>query len=181
MTVEAGRDTSRVTAQRDSRRRRTSDRGATLVEFALVLPVLTLFLFGIVQFGIAYDKQQSINAAAREGARIASLSTTSLDELSGRAVAAADMSAMGNDPKIVVSVTGGAVAGVRCPGGTFSATDDCGSAVTIDEADPALMPCGTSPGADYVTVQVSTPYELPFPFFDFGSVSIEAEAQFRCE
>ena len=43
------------------------ERGASLVEFALIVPLLTLFLFGIVQFGIAYDKQQSINSAAREG------------------------------------------------------------------------------------------------------------------
>lgn len=152
-----------------------------MVEFALVLPVLTLFLFGIVQFGIAYDKQQSINAAAREGARIASLRTTSLEEIAGRAVAASDMSAVGNDPKIVVSVAGGAVAGVRCPGGSFSRTDACESPAPIGADDERVMPCGMSPAAGYVTVHVSTPYELTFPFFDFGTVSIDAEAQFRCE
>ncbi len=48
-------------------RRTSRDGGASLVEFALVVPLLTLFLFGIVQFGIAYDKKQSINSAAREG------------------------------------------------------------------------------------------------------------------
>ena len=34
------------------RRKTIRDRGASLVEFALVLPLLVLFLFGIVQFGI---------------------------------------------------------------------------------------------------------------------------------
>ncbi len=32
-----------------------------------------MFLFGIVQFGMAYDAKQSINSAAREGARMAAI------------------------------------------------------------------------------------------------------------
>ena len=44
-------------------------RGAELVEFALVLPVLLLVVFGIVDFGLAiYDKAVVTNAA-REAAR----------------------------------------------------------------------------------------------------------------
>lgn len=54
-------------------RGRDRERGASLVEFALVVPLLTLFLFGIVQFGLAYDAKQSINSAAREGARTGAL------------------------------------------------------------------------------------------------------------
>ena len=45
------------------------DRGAVMVEFAIVLPVLLLLLLGIVEFGRAYNTQVSIQAAAREGAR----------------------------------------------------------------------------------------------------------------
>jgi Flp pilus assembly protein TadG len=45
------------------------DRGAAMVEFAIVLPVLLLVLMGIIEFGRAYNAQVSIQAAAREGAR----------------------------------------------------------------------------------------------------------------
>jgi Flp pilus assembly protein TadG len=45
------------------------DRGAVMVEFAVVLPVLLLILLGIIEFGRAYNTQVSIQAAAREGAR----------------------------------------------------------------------------------------------------------------
>jgi Flp pilus assembly protein TadG len=152
-----------------------------LVEFALVLPVLTMFLFGIVQFGIAYDKQQSLNAAAREGARLASLRVTDLEEIAERAVAAADMSAVGNDPLVVVADAAGTVVGVRCPGGAFSKTESCSSPVAIDQNDETLMPCGKTPAAQHVRVRVSNPYRITFPFFDFGVVDIDAEAQFRCE
>jgi len=48
---------------------RRDDRGAVMVEFAIVLPVLLLILLGIVEFGRAYNAQVSIQAAAREGAR----------------------------------------------------------------------------------------------------------------
>jgi Flp pilus assembly protein TadG len=51
------------------------DRGAAAVEFALLLPVLILLLFGIVEFGRALNAQITITQAAREGARLASLGT----------------------------------------------------------------------------------------------------------
>ncbi|ACC74922.1 TadE/TadG family type IV pilus assembly protein [Paraburkholderia phymatum] len=47
----------------------TSQRGAAAVEFAIVLPLLLLILFGIVELGIGlYDKAMITNAS-REGAR----------------------------------------------------------------------------------------------------------------
>ncbi|SDO20608.1 TadE-like protein [Nakamurella panacisegetis] len=51
-------------------RRIGSDRGATAVEFALVMVPLFLILFGIVDFGSAYSKDLSLTAAAREGVRV---------------------------------------------------------------------------------------------------------------
>jgi Flp pilus assembly protein TadG len=45
------------------------EKGASAVEFALVLPVLIVILFGIIEFGfIIYDKAVITNAS-REGAR----------------------------------------------------------------------------------------------------------------
>lgn len=53
--------------------------GASAVEFAIVLPVLVLLLFGVIQFGLAYNRQQGLNAAVREGARLASIGGTFQD------------------------------------------------------------------------------------------------------
>lgn len=50
-------------------RRRGDDRGAALVEFALVAPVLFLVLFGIIEFGIGLNDYQSIRQGVREGTR----------------------------------------------------------------------------------------------------------------
>src|SRR6266699_2915884 len=49
------------------------DRGAVAVEFALLLPMLLLLLFGIIDFGRALNAQITLTQAAREGARLASL------------------------------------------------------------------------------------------------------------
>ena len=59
-------------------RRRTSrdtprDRGAVAIEFALLLPVLLLLLFGIIDFGRALNASITLTQAAREGARLAAV------------------------------------------------------------------------------------------------------------
>jgi Flp pilus assembly protein TadG len=46
-----------------------SERGVAAVEFALLLPVLVLLLFGIIEFGLLLYDQQLITNASREGAR----------------------------------------------------------------------------------------------------------------
>ena len=50
---------------------RGAERGQALIEFALVLPILLLVVFGITEFGRALMTVNVLNAAAREGARVA--------------------------------------------------------------------------------------------------------------
>lgn len=52
---------------------RTRDRGAAAVEFALVLPVLLILVFGIIDFGRMLNAQITLTEAAREGARATAL------------------------------------------------------------------------------------------------------------
>ncbi len=47
-----------------------NDRGATLVEAAIVLPIFFLLVFGLLEFGFGFKDWLSINHAAREGARV---------------------------------------------------------------------------------------------------------------
>lgn len=51
------------------RRRGGDDSGASLVEFALVLPVFMMLLLGMFTGGLTYSRKLSIAQAAREGAR----------------------------------------------------------------------------------------------------------------
>lgn len=51
-------------------------RGAALVEFAVVTPVLLAILFGIMEFGQLFRVRQTAQHAAREGCRMAVLQST---------------------------------------------------------------------------------------------------------
>ena len=50
-----------------------SERGQTLVEFALIAPVFFILLFGIIDFGMALDHRITLQHAVREGARYAAV------------------------------------------------------------------------------------------------------------
>lgn len=67
---------------------RPSERGAVLAEFALIVPVLLMILFGIIQFGITLSRTQAVEAAAREGGRLASLASTTEADVVSRVDAA---------------------------------------------------------------------------------------------
>ncbi len=49
------------------------ERGAELVEFALVLPLMLLTMLGILDFGLLFQRYHVVTNAAREGARLAIL------------------------------------------------------------------------------------------------------------
>ena len=51
------------------KRKHQKQRGTSIVEFAIVLPMLIILLLGIVEFGFALYDQAVITNASREGAR----------------------------------------------------------------------------------------------------------------
>ena len=57
----------------DTLRRRSSEAGQSLVEFALIVTVLILIVVGIFEFGRAVEAYTEISNGAREGARYASV------------------------------------------------------------------------------------------------------------
>src|SRR5215472_18044642 len=75
---------------RRGRRVRGGDRGAAAVEFALLLPLLLLLVFGIIDFGRAINAQITLTQAAREGARLAALGQPNV--VSGTQAAATGLS-----------------------------------------------------------------------------------------
>jgi TadE-like protein len=48
-------------------------RGAVAVEFAIVAPILVAVVFGLIELGRAFETQNMLEVAAREGARFASM------------------------------------------------------------------------------------------------------------
>ena len=62
------------------RRSQHQQRGTVLIEMAVVLPLLTLLLIGIVNMGFLIREHQVLQNAAREGARYSALQANRIDE-----------------------------------------------------------------------------------------------------
>ena len=88
-----------------------SQRGATVVEFAILLPLMLLILGGITDFGRAMFTQIQLSNAAREGARAAVVSDASEDEIIDRASSSAP-----NMTGLTINVD------AQCPGDTAQVT-----------------------------------------------------------
>jgi len=90
-------------------RHRDGRRGQSLVEFALVMPVLLIILLGIFDFARAWSAHQTITAAAREGARRAVIFDPTIDSVSVRKRVQEVISSAGynpNAPYTTVTING---------------------------------------------------------------------------
>jgi Flp pilus assembly protein TadG len=92
---------------------RASERGAAALEFALVLPLLVMLVFGIITFGRAYQAKVELASGVREGAR-----ALALGKSSGDAKAATIDAAPGLSP----ALTAGDISTTACPSGGADGT-----------------------------------------------------------
>jgi Flp pilus assembly protein TadG len=65
--------------KRITRRTGKGERGQSLVEFTLVLPIFLLVLFAIIDFGMAFHAWIAVTNSAREGARVGSVRAPAVD------------------------------------------------------------------------------------------------------
>lgn len=123
--------------------RRADERGAVAVEFALVLPILMVIVFGIISFGYMLSFRQALSQAAAEGARAAAVapSTVSDSERQSRAIAAV------NDAL--------STHGVTCSGGNL--VHDGTDAGTCTVSTP--QSCSSGGGAGVTCVKITLDYE----------------------
>ena len=121
-----------------------AQRSQALIEFALVSPVLLLLLFGVVDLGRAIFYYDTINHAAREGARVAVRASNQLP----------------TNTDVLNAVTGqmlGAPVSAPCPQGPVSSgTPPANSAwLYITEPNPPsateTSPPPNAPGGEYAS------------------------------
>ena len=134
-------------------RRRRAERGAVAVEFALILPILIMLVFGIVEFSIAYNHQQGLHAAAREGARVASLPQSDQATIAARVRSALQ--------------------------GVLSPTDIQNATITVTPS--SNQPCSSVAPGTNVVVTVSAPDELAIPLVTNKTITLTGRGEFLCE
>ena len=102
--------------------RERNERGATLVEFAFVVPILLLLIFAAIDFGVAYNNQQSLRNAAREAGRRAIVGPSKVAE---HGCAAGDVACLVKARADAGDLTGASTWTKVCFPASASGTDDC--------------------------------------------------------
>ncbi len=91
-----------------------NEKGQAMVEFAIVLPILLLLVFGIIQFGILFNHSLTVADAVRAGARQGAVSRTlpggqaaaaAATEARVRAAASGSLKDAGDPTALVVTVS----------------------------------------------------------------------------
>ncbi len=157
--------------------RARGEEGAAAVEFALIVGVLAMLIFGMLQFGLAFFQLQNLRAATREGARVGAVDA-SVDDQTPNSITAHVQSASGITTSFGSSLY---VKSVRQ-----------GVPVTVTgSTKPCADVNGVTPDSVIVGIQLSSA-ALPSGLQDIFTIDIpllptiplrgaQIEGQFRCE
>ena len=144
--------------RRRTRRTGRTERGASAVEFALVVPFLILLIIGMVNFGVVLTQQLSLGNAARQAARYAVVSGPTCTDVESQARGA-----------------------LGAPGMTSS-----GPTFLLTSSGSCPTPCTGSAGRTDQNVTVTLTYRsnwvVPFPVPGLGTgMTLTGRGKFRCE
>lgn len=135
-----------------------SERGAAAVEFAIVMLPLLLVICGIVNFGVIFAQQLSLDNATRAAARAGVVDTGGGVDVEARAQDEFEGAiARSNAGDLLVTFPGGV--GASCDNSTFGDVMVVHGAVTTNVLIPWLFPDALLP----------------------DSFTLESEAAFQCE
>lgn len=113
------------------------ERGASAVEFALLLPVFALLLVGVIDYGGVLYKKFRLNSAVSAGANFALVNATSVSSSGGATLASSIASIMGISN--TADTTQGTIVVNNGPTATFSSGSTVASG-TAANADSCYCP-----------------------------------------
>jgi Flp pilus assembly protein TadG len=119
--------------------------GVALIEFAFVLPILLVLAMGMLDFGRAFHTKSLLDQAAREGARVAVVTSPDVDIVESRVnavlasggIVPTSVTVVGPDPANMVTVTVNATFTFITPGVFALVGGDYGN--TIPMAGQTVM------------------------------------------
>lgn len=140
-----------------SKIRNLNIRGQAFVEFAFILPILLLLVFGIAEFGRFLFLKNTATNGARQGARVAAV--TPLDWTTARKAAIFH-----------------AATSIKASSQAWQQPD-----ITFDPPEPSTSAGQPSASGVAITVTVSMPFNSVVPNFIPTPTSISASATMRYE
>lgn len=152
---------------------RKDEEGASAVEFAIVASLLFMVLFGTIQFAIAYNRYQGLQAGAREGARLGALPLTMISQVENRVrdtVSIVDMS--GSENCALNTVGSYCIREYRRTSAGATPTEISGG---------ATQPCNLQPDGTSIVVRVDYRMQIQIPLWAFPTLNVNASGEFQCE
>lgn len=124
--------------------RHHDQRGAAALEFALIVPILVMLVFGIVDFGWAINQDTMVNNAAREGAREGALDPNATQIATVVRQNLSQIEAVGTTPsKITVTVGCLKPDDTACTNFATDAVSGGTVIVTVSVQHPWITPVGS--------------------------------------
>jgi Flp pilus assembly protein TadG len=168
------------------------------VEFAIIASLLLLILFGTITFGITFNRIQGLQSSAREGARLGSLSQTTVDQIVTRSLDSVSILNASNFK------TGGGGGSIR-----WCSTDPVNSNAMFDKGCLTIqtkqdtnkdgdysdggevttwttgtdIPCGSAVSGTRKSVVVDVQYRIriDIPFWASPQMTASGTGEFSCE
>jgi hypothetical protein len=160
----ARREYSRGRAERGR-----GERGAVLVELAIILPLVILLTFGIIEYSYAFNADSTVSQAARAGGRTASAQPRdpNMEVNAAQAVASALQTLPANQPKFVM---------IYKANGSGTPPGACGANCVRFDWIPATKSFNATPSAGSSWVVASR--NACIPPFDQVGVYVQIDHQF---
>jgi hypothetical protein len=153
--------------------------GQSLVEFALVLPVFLLMLFGVIDAGRLVYLNSTLSQAAREGARLGSVEASYRGSTDPGCGTAGGPVCPSNDAQLLSHITDAANR-MMAPFGAVSATymSCVQPSSTTPTGNWTGSTCANNSPGDVISVRVTAPYAPLTPIIGsiIGTVTLAGSA-----
>jgi Flp pilus assembly protein TadG len=166
-------------------RRTRGDRGAVAVEFALIVPLLLILVFGIVNFAVILSQQLALNNGVRQGTRLAVVAGNVSNQSCGQVVTSTQQT---SGPAIAMNTSQIKVRVQRVNSATLApaSPEPCFSGALVTSptgTGSSTRVCAANSGDNSVRTQAEYParFIVPIPFFPTPTITLRATAVYRCE
>jgi len=156
--------------------RAASERGAVAVEFAIILPVLLMLVFGVISFGIVFAQKAAISSGVRSGARYGAVNLYSSSHTCGNVIAKTRESA------VTLGISTGREVGVTVRRGAVTVCSAARGAATPTGGSPPCEISGApTAGSETLNVTATFPAEIAIPGAINRQFDLTSTGAYLCE
>lgn len=147
---------------------RSGEQGASLVEFAIIAPLLFLLLFGVIEFGRMIAVYTGVSTAAREGARFGTTLDDNDSDGAPNYVDCEGIRAAAKAKSVLVPLQDSDITITYDDGPTENPVASCASGNPSED---------DVPDGSRIVVHISTTFESPVPIISnfIGTLNVTAE------